>query len=77
MEEIVEGFGKAFFRVVKWILVDAFVETFLHGYGYVTLKIITLGKYPQPNRDNETLCIVTGLISVGVTVALLILFGLI
>ncbi|KGJ98565.1 hypothetical protein [Thalassotalea sp. ND16A] len=75
MEEIVEGFGRGIFRIIKWILIDAFVEFFLYGYGYVSLKIATFGKYPKPGRDNETLCIVTGLISVAVTIVLIIWFG--
>lgn len=71
MEEVAEGIGKIFLRVIKWIIIDAFIELFIHGYGYLTLKIITLGKYPKPDQDNDTLCVVTGLVSIAVTIGII------
>jgi hypothetical protein len=71
MEEVAEGIGRGFLRVIKWIIIDAFIELFIHGYGYLTLKIITIGKYPKPDQDNDTLCVVAGLISFAVTIGII------
>jgi hypothetical protein len=71
MEELAEGIGRGFLRIIKWIVIDAFIELFIHGYGYLTLKIITLGKYPKPDQNNETLCLVSGLISFVITIAII------
>jgi hypothetical protein len=46
MEEIAEGIGRVFLRVMKRIIIDAFIELFIHGYGYLTLKVITFGQKP-------------------------------
>ncbi len=71
MEELAEGIGKGFLRIIKWIIIDAFIEIFMHGYGYLTLKIITFGNYPKPNQNNDTLCVISGLISFIVTIAII------
>ena len=71
MEELAEGIGRGFLRIIKWIVIDAFIELFIHGYGYLTLKIITLGKYPKPDQNNETLCLVSGVISFVITIAII------
>lgn len=73
MEEIAEGIGRVFLRVIKWIIIDAFIELFLHGYGYLTLKVITFGQYPKQNQDHQTLCVISGVVSFAVTVAILML----
>lgn len=70
MDELVEGVGKGFFRFLKWIIIDAFIEFFVYGYGWLILKIITLGKYPKPNHNNDTLCCIVGLISIIVTIGI-------
>jgi hypothetical protein len=75
MEEVAEGLGRAFFRLLKWIIIDALIEFFVYGYGYVTLKIITIGKYPKPNQNNDGLCIVSGIISIAVTIGIIMLFN--
>lgn len=75
MEEIAEGLGKGVFRFIKWIIIDAFIEFFVYGYGYLTLKLITLGKYPKSGQDNDTLCIIAGLISIAVTIGLIMVFN--
>ncbi len=76
MEELAEGLGKGLFRFVKWIIIDAFIEFFVYGYGYLTLKVITLGKYPKSGQDNDSLCIIVGLISIAVTFGLMMVLGL-
>jgi len=74
MEELSEGLFRAIARILKWIIIDLFTDVIIQGYGYATLKVITLGKLPKPGQDSEDLCIVTGLISMGVTLLLIAYF---
>ena len=71
MEEIVEGLGRLIFRTIKWILIEVFIEIFIYGYGYVTLKVVTLGRYPKSGRDDETICIIAGIVSIVLTLFLI------
>jgi len=71
VEELAEGVGRGFLRVIKWIVINAFIEFFMYGYGYIILKIITFGKYPKPNQNDETLCTVTGFIALILTIAVI------
>jgi hypothetical protein len=71
MEDLAEGIGKGFLNLIKWIIIDVFIELFIHGYGYLTLKILSIGKYPKPNQNNDTLCVVSGFISFVVTIAII------
>ncbi len=73
MEEVVEGFGRVIFRVIKWLIIDAILEFVIYGYGYITLKIVTFGKYPRPNKD-EGRTITTGIISIIATLLLIAYF---
>ena len=73
MEEVVEGFGRVIFRVIKWFIIDAILEFVIYGYGYITLKIVTFGKYPRPNKD-EGRTIATGIISIIATLFLIAYF---
>ena len=74
MEEVVGGFGLLILRGVKWLVITALVEFLIYGYGYITLKILTLGQYPKPNEDSETMCIITGVISIALTIVLIAVF---
>jgi len=71
MEEVAEGIVRGILNLIKWIFIDVFIEILIHGYGYITLKILTFGKYPKPNQNNDTLCVVSGLISFVVTIAII------
>tara|TARA_B110000467_G_C17887737_1_gene248181 strand:- start:189 stop:422 length:234 start_codon:yes stop_codon:yes gene_type:complete len=71
MEDLAEGIGRGFLNLIKWIIIDVFIELFIHGYGYLTLKILTLGKYPKLNKNNDTLCVISGFISFAVTIAII------
>ena len=71
MEEVAEGLFRGIARLIKWIIIDILIQLFIHGYGYVTLKVLTLGKYPKPNTDNEGICIITGLISIAATIGVI------
>jgi hypothetical protein len=75
MDEIIEVAGRGFLRVVKWIIIDAFIEFFLYFVGYVTLKVVTFGKYPKENRDNDTLCCVTGAVVLLFVVAVIAIYN--
>jgi hypothetical protein len=75
MEELVEGLGRGILNVIKWIVIDLFIEIFVHGYGYITLKVFTFGKYPKAGEDNYTLCIISGLLSIAATIAVIIVIN--
>lgn len=71
MEDLAEGVGRGILNLTKWIVIDVFIELFIHGYGYLTLKIITLGKHPKPDQNNDTLCVTAGFISFVITIAII------
>lgn len=60
MEDILESVARGFLRLIKAIVLNVVVDIFIHGIGYVALKLVTFGKYPKPNQDNATLCISSG-----------------
>ena len=72
MEEVVEGVGRLIFRTIKWLIIDALVEFVIQGIGHITLKIITLGRYPRPNRD-EGRTVLTGLITIALIVFVVVM----
>ncbi len=72
MEEVVEGIGRLILRIIKWLIIDALVEFVIQGIGHVTLKIITLGKYPRPNRD-EGRTVVTGFVTIVLIVFVVVM----
>ena len=48
MEELLsEGVLKSVLRFFKWIIIDAIVEVLFFYTGYLTLLILTLGRYPR------------------------------
>ncbi len=51
MEEVAEGIGRFFLNILKWVFIDAILEFFIRGLGYISLKIVTFGKYPRKGRD--------------------------
>lgn len=73
MEEVVEGVGRLIFRIIKWLIIDALVEFVIQGIGHITLKIITLGRYPRPNRD-EGRTVVTGFVTIALIVFFIVVF---
>ncbi|MFV7782685.1 hypothetical protein ACNPKB_01415 [Shewanella marisflavi] len=75
MDEIVEVAGRGFLRIVKWIIIDLFIEFFLYFVGYVTLKVVTFGKYPKANRDNDTLCSGTGAVVLLLAIAVIAFYN--
>lgn len=73
MEEVVEGVGRLIFRIIKWLIIDGLLEFVIQGIGHITLKTITLGRYPRPNRD-EGRAIVTGFITIALIVFFIVVF---
>ncbi len=67
MEEIVSGMIRFFPKVVGWILFELLFDIVCWGLGWVTLKLITVGKYPNKNTSESTVSIA------GVVVLLLLL----
>ncbi|MEP1446118.1 MAG: hypothetical protein ABJK37_08415 [Paraglaciecola sp.] len=74
MEEVVGGFGLLILRGLKWLVITALVEFLIYWYGYITLKILTLGHYPKLGEDSETMCIITGVVSIALTIVLIAVF---
>lgn len=75
MDLLIEGIGRGIASFLRWIFVTAIVDSILYGLGYVVVKVMSLGKYPASNRDNQSLCVGTGLISFVVIVALIALYN--
>lgn len=75
MEDVGFSFVRLVLQFFKWLIIDAFIEFILYGYGYLILKLITFGKYPKANCDNYALCITTGLLSVVLTIASIAFFN--
>ena len=75
MEEVVGGFGLLILRGLKWLVITALVEFLIYWYGFITLKIFTLGQFPKSGEDSETTCIITGVISIVITLVLIAVFN--
>lgn len=53
MENILDGFVSLFGWLCRTLVVELLVYTILYGIGWVILKIITLGRYPQRPRGGK------------------------
>ncbi|MCF6435848.1 MULTISPECIES: hypothetical protein [Pseudoalteromonas] len=62
MEEVTEGLFRGIARFIKWLFIDMLIQSIFYGCGYATLKVVTLGTYPKPNRIHEGLCIAVGVV---------------
>lgn len=63
------GLGRFALRMLKWLLIEAVLEVVIYWYGRFTLKVLTLGNYPQKHDEAETRCIVAGIFSAIITIA--------
>jgi hypothetical protein len=75
MSEIIEIVGRGFLALTKWIFIYGFIETFLYGCGYLTLKVFSFGKFPASKQHNKNVCIGTGLIVLFVVIASISFFN--
>lgn len=64
MDFLIEGLGRGILAFFRWILVTILVEVIIYGTGFGVLKVVTLGRYPIANKDNQTLCLFAGLLSI-------------
>lgn len=70
-EMILEGIVEVVFpfigRVLGYIIIDFLGQIVFYSSGYLTLKLVTLGKYPEPfvppgdGSNQEAYCIITGI----------------
>jgi len=71
VDEVADGIFRVAWRVVAYILIDIITEIIFYWIGKITLRIITLGKYPPP-ADHEHADWFVSLIGILVVIA----FGL-
>ncbi|GEA09622.1 hypothetical protein KUL42_43830 [Alteromonas sp. KUL42] len=70
MEEVAEGIGRFFLNILKWVFIDAILEFFIRGLGYISLKIVTFGKYPRKGRD-EGRSVIAGFVTLALILVLI------
>lgn len=69
MTELVETVGRSAVGVIRWLIIDAFVEFVLQGCGYLTLKALSFGRYPTSKQSNENICALTGALVLAVVIS--------
>ena len=69
VDEVAEGFFRIAWRFVAYFLVDLVFEIGCYWLGWITLKIITIGKYPPP-ADHEHADWFVSLVGIIVVIAL-------
>lgn len=71
-EYIPEGLLRVLWQLLRYLLIDLCIDILIYGYGYLILKIITLGRYPKLHGTERSYCIVAGVISVVATICVLL-----
>lgn len=68
MEELAEGFLRTLFKILRWVLIEAFIEFICFYVGKYSLLLITLGSYPrkQDESAHETRIAIFGLLVLSV-----------
>ncbi len=74
MEDVVEGLGRLIVRFIKWMIIEAIIETVLYWCGRIVLKVFTFGNYPRKEDDAEAPCVITGIIAIIAAVAAVVMF---
>lgn len=69
MDDIVGNAGRGLLWLVRWLFIEIFIEFFLRGLGYLTLKVVTFGKHPQSLQEREQLSIGIGGLVVVIAIA--------
>lgn len=72
MEDIVEGTGRFIVRTIKWLFIEVIIEAVIYWYGRFTLLLFTFGKSPRRGEEAEIRCIITGIISLAATLAVMV-----
>lgn len=57
VEEIGIGIFAAIARFVAWFAIEIFFQAICWGIGWVVLKTITFGKYPNKDSNQEIVCV--------------------
>lgn len=70
MEEFAGGIGRFFLDVIKWIFKVAILEFFIRGVGYISLKIVTIGKFPRKGKDQEW-SVIAGIVTLALILVLI------
>jgi hypothetical protein len=75
MEDLLEDAFRGISSVVRWVLINFFVEIIIHWTGRISLLIITFGNYPRSQKveEDETFITIFGFAVFIVFVTFLIL----
>ena len=71
-EYIPDGFLRVLWQILRYLLIDLCIDMLIHGYGYLTLKIFSLGRYPKLYGTERNVAILAGIVAMLVTVALIL-----
>lgn len=58
MEEIALGILQIVARIIVWIFVEFFVQIVCWSIGWGTLKVLTLGRYPKEETEEDKIALV-------------------
>ena len=72
IEDIAGGVVRALWRVLLWLLLDVLIDIIIYGYGYITLKIVTLGRYPKQYGAERNFAIFAGFVAILATICLIL-----
>ncbi len=72
LDNIAEGLWRVCFSVFKTLLIDVLIDIVIYGYGYLMLKVFTLGRYPKLYGAERSYCIAAGLVAVVTTLCLIV-----
>ncbi len=75
MEDFLEDAFRGISSIVRWVLINFFVEIIIHWTGRISLLIITFGNYPRSYKveEDETFITILGFAVFIVFVTFLIL----
>lgn len=69
---IPEGVLRMLWQLLRYLLIDVCIDIVIYGYGYLSLKIFTLGRYPKLYGTERHVAISAGIVALLVTVALIV-----
>ncbi len=69
---IPEGVLRVLWQILRYLLIDLCIDVVIYGYGYLSLKIFSLGRYPKLYGTERKAAISAGLVAMLVTVALIL-----
>jgi hypothetical protein len=72
IEDIAGGVLRALSRVLLWLLLDVLIDIVIYGYGYITLKIFTLGRYPKQYGAERNFSIFAGVVAILATACFIV-----